>query len=246
MVEGARSLQRSAIGRSLQSNTSASRRHANYNDRLDIAKNSFLMGSTWPKRSSFGSNCGAAKCWHSSTRCRLPYRHGGLRHGSLLGARTHETSSLCASDAGERCEGLHQTQQERCCRCRGDLRSGATADHAFCAGQIGRAARPVDAASDARSFDAAADSGDQCFAGAYGRARHYACARERRMEMNLSRWPFGARDPWELCKSIDVHRWHREDLLSAGQSFPCSWTSGESGPAPSTCGRFRGFDLSSA
>ena len=40
-----------------------------------------------------------------------------------------------------------QAQQERCRRCQGDLRGGAAADHAFCAGQIGRAAGPVDAAS---------------------------------------------------------------------------------------------------
>ena len=36
---------------------------------------------------------------------------------------------------------------------------------------------PIDAASDARSTDAPADPGDQCFAGAFGRARHYVCAR---------------------------------------------------------------------
>ena len=41
---------------------------------------------------------------------------------------------------------------------------------------------PVDAASDARSFDAATDPGDQCLAGAYGRAWHYSCTRERRAE----------------------------------------------------------------
>src|SRR5208282_2587125 len=60
------------------------------------------------------------------------------------------------------------------------LRGGAPPNHAFCAGQIGRAAEPVDAASDARSFDAATDPGDQCLAGAYGRARHDGCTRERR------------------------------------------------------------------
>lgn len=38
-------------------------------------------------------------------------------------------------------------------------------------------AGPVDAASDARSFNAAADPGDQCIALAFGRARH--CGREQ-------------------------------------------------------------------
>ncbi len=46
--------------------------------------------------------------------------------------------------------------------------------------QIGRAAGPVDAASRARPFDAAADPTDQCFAGAYGGARHCGSARARR------------------------------------------------------------------
>ena len=40
----------------------------------------------------------------------------------------------------------------------------------------GRAAGSVDAASRARPFDAAADPGDQCLAGAYGRARYCGCA----------------------------------------------------------------------
>jgi len=63
-------------------------------------------------------------------------------------------------------KGLRQAQQERCRRCRGDLRGGATSDHAFCADQITRAAGPVDAASRARSFDAPADPGDQRLASA--------------------------------------------------------------------------------
>ena len=38
-------------------------------------------------------------------------------------------------------------------------------------------AGPVDVASRARSFDAATDPGNQCHAGAFGRARHCGCAR---------------------------------------------------------------------
>ena len=30
----------------------------------------------------------------------------------------------------------------------------------------------------------------------------------------------------ELCKSIDVRRWHRDGRLRAGQQFPWSWSSG--------------------
>ena len=43
--------------------------------------------------------------------------------------------------------------------------------------QIYRATGPVDVASRARSFDAATDPGNQCHAGAFGRARHCGCAR---------------------------------------------------------------------
>ena len=42
----------------------------------------------------------------------------------------------------------------------------------------------------------------------------------------MARWPFGARDTCESCKSIDVRRWHREDRLYAGQDFSRSWTCG--------------------
>src|SRR6516165_2339320 len=46
----------------------------------------------------------------------LPHRHGGLRHGALLGAGVDEAGSQGSSDAGEGCEGVRQAQQERCCR----------------------------------------------------------------------------------------------------------------------------------
>ena len=42
----------------------------------------------------------------------------------------------------------------------------------------------------------------------------------------MSRWPLGGRDTCELCKSIDVRRWHREGRLLAGRQFSWSWTSG--------------------
>ena len=44
---------------------------------LDIAKNVFQVHGidAGLKRSSFVSNCGAARCWSSSRRCCLPCRH---------------------------------------------------------------------------------------------------------------------------------------------------------------------------
>ena len=42
----------------------------------------------------------------------------------------------------------------------------------------------------------------------------------------MARWPIGARDTCESCKSIDVRRWHREGHLSEGQYFSWSWTCG--------------------
>ena len=40
----------------------------------------------------------------------------------------------------------------------------------------------------------------------------------------MGRPAYGARTTCKSCKSIDVRRWHREGLLSAGQYFTCSWT----------------------
>ena len=54
---------------------------------LDIAKNVFQVHRivTRPKRSSSGNGSDGGRCWSSSNRCRVPDRHGGLRHGPLLG-----------------------------------------------------------------------------------------------------------------------------------------------------------------
>src|SRR6201988_1148221 len=71
-------------------------------------------------------------------------------------------------DASEGRESLRQAQQERRGRRGGNLRGGSPADDAICAGEVGRAAGPPDAASHARSFAAATDPGDQCAAGAFG------------------------------------------------------------------------------
>jgi hypothetical protein len=40
----------------------------------------------------------------------------------------------------------------------------------------------------------------------------------------MPRWPFGARDTCESCKSIDVRQWYRRGRLSAGQTFSWAWT----------------------
>src|ERR1035438_3235505 len=76
-------------------------------------------------------------------------RDGSLRHGTLLGARTDEAWARGSADAGEGCEGLRQAQQERCRRRRGNLRGGQTPNHAVRGSQVGRAAGPVDAMSEA-------------------------------------------------------------------------------------------------
>ena len=57
----------------------------------------------------------------------------------------HQVRLMPAKDV----KGLCQAQQEQCRRRRGDLRGGTAADHAFRAGQVGRAAGPIDAASNA-------------------------------------------------------------------------------------------------
>jgi hypothetical protein len=42
----------------------------------------------------------------------------------------------------------------------------------------------------------------------------------------MGRPAYGGRATCESCKSIDVRRWHRNGLLSAGQHFTNSWTFG--------------------
>jgi hypothetical protein len=42
----------------------------------------------------------------------------------------------------------------------------------------------------------------------------------------MVRPPYGTRTACESCRSIDVRRWHRKGLLSAGQHFTNSWTFG--------------------
>ena len=39
----------------------------------------------------------------------------------------------------------------------------------------------------------------------------------------MPRWPTGARDTCESCKSIDVRHWHRRGRLFAGQTFSWAW-----------------------
>src|SRR5580658_3496007 len=110
----------------------------------------------------------------------VPDRYGGLCYRTLLGARVDEARPRGAFDAGEGREGLRQTQQERCRRCRGDLRSGSAADDAFRADQVGRTAGSVDAAPHARCADTSAHPDHQRLAGASGRARHRGRPRRRR------------------------------------------------------------------
>jgi hypothetical protein len=40
----------------------------------------------------------------------------------------------------------------------------------------------------------------------------------------MARPAYGGRTTCESCRSIDVRRWDREDMLRAGQYFSCSWT----------------------
>ena len=79
---------------------------------LDIAKNVFQVHGidARARRSSFGSNFGAAKYWGSSRRCRValwawrPARHLTIGH---VNSRSLATSAV---DAGEGREGLRQAQ----------------------------------------------------------------------------------------------------------------------------------------
>src|SRR5262245_22726988 len=59
----------------------------------------------------------------------LPDRHGSVRHFASLGSRAEEAGPRGEAYAAELRQGLCQARQERCGRCRGDLRGGnATLD----------------------------------------------------------------------------------------------------------------------
>jgi hypothetical protein len=65
---------------------------------------------------------------------------------------------------------------------------------------------------------------DECLRDAVGFRR--ADWRETKGNRTLMpRWPFGARDTCESCKSLDVRHLHRRGRLSAGQTFSWAWTS---------------------
>ena len=62
-------------------------------------------------------------------------RNGSLRHFASLGAGDFSPGAPGEADAASLCEGISQAPEERCCRCRGDLRGGAPSDNALRAHQ---------------------------------------------------------------------------------------------------------------
>jgi hypothetical protein len=67
-------------------------------------------------------------------------RHGGLRLGPLLGPRDRSTWPSGTTDAASLRESVREARQNRCCRCRGNLRGGDQTHHAVRGCKVGRSA----------------------------------------------------------------------------------------------------------
>ena len=140
---------------------------------LDIAKNGVrFTGSTRPRRSWFGrSNSGAARCWRffeALPPCLVGMEacataHYWARELTKLG---HRVRLMPAKDV----KAYVKRNKNRCCRCRGNLRGGTAADHAFV--QV-KSAEQQSQLMLHRTRDLLMrqrNAGDQCVAGAHGRA----------------------------------------------------------------------------
>ena len=98
--------------------------------------------------------------------------HGGLRQRAPLGARDRQARACGPADPAGLREAVREAPEERCGRCRGDLRGGPAPDHALCG--CPRASRPSrrSRVPGARSPGAAANPDHQCAARSSGRVRH--------------------------------------------------------------------------
>ena len=65
----------------------------------------------------------------------LPNRNGGLFCCSPLGTRAFSRRPFRSVDPAAIRQAVCEEEQNRCCRCRGDLRSRRQAEHALCPGQ---------------------------------------------------------------------------------------------------------------
>src|SRR3954465_4363994 len=118
------------------------------------------------------SGCGGARFARSWRSSPLHRRHGGLRQRPLLGPRDRHARACCPADPAGICQAVRQAAEEKCHRCRGDLRGRPTPDHALRGSQKRADPSRRSRVPGPRSPGAAADPSHQCPARASGRVRH--------------------------------------------------------------------------
>ena len=131
---------------------------------------------------------------------------GGLRQGALLGARDRQARPHGAADPAGLCEAVREAAEERCGRCRGDLRGGAAADHALRGGQERGSAGCGARVPGSGSAGAAAHPNDQRPARSSRRVRHRLSPRAAARRH--------ARRPWWRIRHLVCRR-------RPGLSSPC-------------------------
>ena len=97
--------------------------------------------------------------------------HGGLRQRAPLGARDQQAWACGPADPAGLREALRQAAEERCGRCRGDLRGSPAPDHALRGAQERADPSRSPRVPGARSPGEAANPDHQCPARASGRVR---------------------------------------------------------------------------
>ena len=103
---------------------------------LDLAKNVFQVHAINSASEVVCERRRFAVCrceGFSSSLIPMPGpRDRGVRDQPLLGARDYQAWPRGAPDASGLCEALRQARQDRCGRCRGDLRGGEASHNAVC------------------------------------------------------------------------------------------------------------------
>src|ERR1700746_1806589 len=119
---------------------SARHEYCNHRDRSGKERLSAARGELPRQSRTTPSDPPRPDTWAVCELTAMPHWHGSLCECALLGANAAELWAHRAPHRTTLCEALCEDAQDRCDRCRGDLRSGEPPKHAFCADKEHRAA----------------------------------------------------------------------------------------------------------
>ena len=91
----------------------------------------------------------------------LPGGDRSMRYRTSLGPANRSIWPSGAADPPVLRQTLCSSQQDRCCRCRGDLRGGRATEHAFRTGEVRASTSRAFASSSARPIGSATNHADQ-------------------------------------------------------------------------------------